>query len=79
MQNIEMNIHGFRFIEIETGFVVKPNRIAINRIPLPPLKRLIIRRRGRAIQEAETVWTVSGQKYCHLYERRIPRLRRYGQ
>ena len=25
MQNIEINIHGFRFIEIETGYVAKPN------------------------------------------------------
>ena len=33
----------------------------------------------KADPEAETVWTVRGQKYRHLYERRIPRLRRYGQ
>ena len=37
MQNIEMNMHGFRFIEIETGFVAKPNQTAINQLPLPPL------------------------------------------
>ena len=34
MQNIKINIHGFRFIEIETGYVAKPNRTAINRVPL---------------------------------------------
>ena len=38
MQNIEINIHGFRFIEIETGYVAKPNRTAINRVPLSALK-----------------------------------------
>ena len=37
MQNIEINIHGFRFIEIETGYVAKPNRTAINRVPLSAL------------------------------------------
>ena len=37
MQNIEINIHGFRFIEIETGYVEKPNRTAINRVPLSAL------------------------------------------
>ena len=38
MQNIEINIHGFRFIEIETGYVAKPNRTAINRVPLSALQ-----------------------------------------
>ena len=37
MENIEINIHGFRFIEIETGYVAKPNRTAINRVPLSAL------------------------------------------
>ena len=37
MQNIKINIHGFRFIEIETGYVAKPNRTAINRVPLSAL------------------------------------------
>ena len=37
MQNLEINIHGFRFIEIETGYVAKPNRTAINRVPLSAL------------------------------------------
>ena len=30
MQNSEINIHGFQFIEIETGYVPKPNQTAIN-------------------------------------------------
>ena len=37
MQNIKINIHGFRFIEIETGNVAKPNRTAINRVPFSAL------------------------------------------
>ena len=37
MQNIKINIHGLRFIEIETGYVAKPNRTAINRVPLSAL------------------------------------------
>ena len=37
MQNIKINIHGFWFIEIETGYVAKPNRTAINRAPLSAL------------------------------------------
>ena len=37
MQNIKINIHGFQFIEIETGYVAKPNRTAINRVPLSGL------------------------------------------
>ena len=41
MQNIEINIHGFRFIEIETGYVAKPNRNAINRVPLSALLKNI--------------------------------------
>ena len=41
MQNIEINIHGFRFIEIETGYVAKPNRTAINRVPLSALGIII--------------------------------------
>ena len=40
MQNIEINIHGFRFIEIETGYVAKPNRTAINRVPLSALVKM---------------------------------------
>ena len=40
MQNIEINIHGFRFIEIETGYVAKPNRTAINRVPLSALTKI---------------------------------------
>ena len=42
MQNIEINIHGFRFIEIETGYVAKPNRTAINRVPLSALHIVIL-------------------------------------
>ena len=42
MQNIEINIHGFRFIEIETGYVAKPNRTAINRVPLSALLLCIL-------------------------------------
>ena len=42
MQNIEINIHGFRFIEIETGYVAKPNRTAINRVPLSALVLIYI-------------------------------------
>ena len=42
MQNIKINIHGFRFIEIETGYVAKPNRTAINRVPLSALIYLFI-------------------------------------
>ena len=33
----KINIHGFRFIEIETGYVAKMNRTAINRVPLSAL------------------------------------------
>ena len=36
-KNIKIYIHGFRFIEIETGYVAKPNRTAINREPLSAL------------------------------------------
>ena len=34
VQSNEINIHGFLFIEIETGYVLKPNWTLINRVPL---------------------------------------------
>ena len=37
MQKMKINIHGFRFIEIKTGYVAKPNRTPINRVPLSAL------------------------------------------
>ena len=38
MQNIKINRHSFRFIEIETGYVAKPTPTAINRVPISALE-----------------------------------------
>ena len=58
-----MNIYGFRFIEIETGFVAKPNRTVINRLPFPPQQKSVI---VRALIDTQStvVNSIQGINYC---------------